>query len=93
MQDLDKIEKVKTVVCRVDPENEFRVRCIIETKNGKKEVGNLYGYFASDPMTTAREVDRSGFYYGLDGKGFCEVDNYTLLDGNVVKVLKCHKKE
>ena len=86
-------EKVKTVVCELDPENDFRIRCTIETKNKKIEVDNLYGYFASDTIATRREVDESGFSYGMEGKGYCEITNYTLLDGNVVKVLKCHKEE
>jgi len=79
------------VSCKPDVENPFRLNCTIKTETGTFEVKNLYGYVASDALTTKREADKSGFYFGFK-KGFCHIRDYELLDGRKVKILDCRRE-
>jgi len=82
---------VITVTCKPDTENPFRLNCTVKTETGTYKVKNLYGYVASDALTTKREVDSSGFYFGFK-KGFCRIRDYELLDGTKVKILDCRRE-
>ena len=70
----------------------FSIKCRIKERYEKPKEVEVYGYIATDPLSTRREVDTTGIYYGVSGDGICTLREYIREDGTVKKILDCRRR-